>query len=57
MDGNVNTYVITDLSPASEYEVVLAAVYNHDAESDEVVLVESTGKSGPSGPRVCRRDV
>lgn len=52
VDGNVNTYVITDLSPASEYEVLLAAVYNDDVESDEVVLVESTGKSGPSGLRV-----
>uniref|UniRef100_A0A3Q3QYN1 Collagen, type XIV, alpha 1b n=1 Tax=Monopterus albus TaxID=43700 RepID=A0A3Q3QYN1_MONAL len=45
VNGNDNTYVIGGLSPSSEYEVVLAAIYGNEVESDEVVLVESTGKS------------
>lgn len=44
VDRNVNTYVIKGLSPGSEYEVLLAATYNNEVESDEVTLVESTGK-------------
>lgn len=43
MDGNVDTYLITGLSPLSEYEVLLAAIYGNEVESDEVVLVETTG--------------
>lgn len=45
VDGHINTYLIKGLSPASEYEVLLAAIYNNEAESDEVILVESTSKS------------
>lgn len=45
VDRNINTYVIKGLSPGSEYEVLLAAMYNNEVESDEVTLVESTGKS------------
>lgn len=44
VDRNINTYVIKGLSPGSEYEVLLAATYNNEVESDEVTLVESTGK-------------
>ncbi|XP_036948671.1 collagen alpha-1(XIV) chain isoform X7 [Acanthopagrus latus] len=44
VDGHINTYLIKGLSPASEYEVLLAAIYNNEAESDEVILVESTIK-------------
>uniref|UniRef100_A0A671TKY2 Collagen type XIV alpha 1 chain n=1 Tax=Sparus aurata TaxID=8175 RepID=A0A671TKY2_SPAAU len=40
VDGHINTYLIKGLSPASEYEVLLAAIYNNEAESDEVILVE-----------------
>lgn len=43
MDGNVKTYVIKGLSAASEYEVLLVAIYGNQAESEEVVLFESTG--------------
>lgn len=43
MNGNVNTYLIKGLSPDSEYEVLLAAIYGNEIESDEVVLVETTG--------------
>ncbi|XP_068592997.1 collagen alpha-1(XIV) chain-like isoform X3 [Cebidichthys violaceus] len=42
VNGNINTYVIKGLSPLTEYEVLLAAIYANEAESDEVVLVEST---------------
>ncbi|KAG8004825.1 Collagen alpha-1(XIV) chain, partial [Nibea albiflora] len=42
VDGNINTYLIKGLRPAMEYEVILAAVYINEAESDEVILVEST---------------
>lgn len=44
VDRNINTYVIKGLSPGSEYEVLLAAMYNNEVESDEVILLESTGK-------------
>uniref|UniRef100_A0A665U5K9 Collagen, type XIV, alpha 1b n=1 Tax=Echeneis naucrates TaxID=173247 RepID=A0A665U5K9_ECHNA len=44
VNGNVNTYLIKGLSPLTEYEVLLSAVYGNEVESDEVVLVESTGK-------------
>lgn len=43
VDGNVNTYVTKGLSAASEYEVLLVAIYGNQAESEEVVLFESTG--------------
>uniref|UniRef100_A0A8C7X7P0 Collagen type XIV alpha 1 chain n=1 Tax=Oryzias sinensis TaxID=183150 RepID=A0A8C7X7P0_9TELE len=42
VDSNVNTYKITGLSPDSEYEVLLAAIYANEIESDEVILVENT---------------
>eukprot|EP00064_Thunnus_orientalis_P018365 superscaffoldBa00004207_g18463 len=42
VNGNINTYLIKGLSPASEYEVVLAAIYKNEVESDEVILVETT---------------
>ena len=44
MDGHTNTYLIKGLSPLTEYEVLLAAMYANDVESDEVILVETTGK-------------
>uniref|UniRef100_A0A3Q2CA21 Collagen type XIV alpha 1 chain n=1 Tax=Cyprinodon variegatus TaxID=28743 RepID=A0A3Q2CA21_CYPVA len=48
VNGNTNTYLIKGLEPASEYEVLLAAVYANEVESDEVVLVETTGKLNPA---------
>ncbi|XP_047200091.1 collagen alpha-1(XIV) chain [Hippoglossus stenolepis] len=42
VNGNLNTYLIRGLTPDSEYEVLLAAVYANEVESDEVILVEST---------------
>lgn len=45
VNGNINTYLIKGLSPSSEYEVLLAAIYRNEVESDEVILIETTGKS------------
>ncbi|XP_068431414.1 collagen alpha-1(XIV) chain-like isoform X2 [Clinocottus analis] len=42
VNGNLNTYLIRGLRPLTEYEVLLAAVYLNEAESDEVAIVEST---------------
>ncbi|XP_059205757.1 collagen alpha-1(XIV) chain-like [Centropristis striata] len=42
VNGNTNTYLIKGLSPLTEYEVLLAAIYANEVESDEVILVEST---------------
>ncbi|XP_016535670.1 collagen alpha-1(XIV) chain-like isoform X2 [Poecilia formosa] len=44
VNGNINTYLIKGLEPASEYEVLLAAIYANEVESDEMVLIETTAK-------------
>lgn len=44
VNGDINAYLIRGLSPSTEYEVLLAAIYGNEVESDEVILVESTGK-------------
>ncbi|MED6270422.1 hypothetical protein CHARACLAT_010181, partial [Characodon lateralis] len=44
VNGNINTYLIKGLEPASEYEILLAAVYANEVESDEVILIETTAK-------------
>lgn len=41
--GNLNTYVISGLRALTEYEVTLAAIYKDKAESENVVLSETTG--------------
>lgn len=45
LDRSTNSYVIGGLRPGSEYEVLLAATYSDEVESDEVVLLESTATS------------
>ncbi|KAK5910749.1 hypothetical protein CgunFtcFv8_004985 [Champsocephalus gunnari] len=42
IDGKMNTYLIQGLTPLTDYEVLLTAIYKNEVESDEVVLVEST---------------
>ncbi|CAK6979719.1 collagen alpha-1(XIV) chain isoform X7, partial [Scomber scombrus] len=42
VQGHLNTYWIKGLNPATEYEVLLAAIYQNDVESDEVILIETT---------------
>ncbi|XP_076610393.1 collagen alpha-1(XIV) chain isoform X2 [Chaetodon auriga] len=44
VNGNVNTYLIKGLSASTEYEVLLAAIYGNEVESDEVILVVSTAE-------------
>lgn len=48
ISGNQNTYVITGLRPLTEYEVTLTAIYKDKAESEKVILSESTGKQTPN---------
>lgn len=52
MNGNINTYLIKELTPSTEYEVLLAAIYGNELESDEVILVESTGKFIVTKPQI-----
>ncbi|KAM7384842.1 hypothetical protein PAMA_011955 [Pampus argenteus] len=42
VNGYTNSYVIKGLSPFTEYEVLLAAIYKNEVESDEVILIETT---------------
>ncbi|XP_053719022.1 collagen alpha-1(XIV) chain-like [Synchiropus splendidus] len=42
VDGTVNSFLVKGLRSSTEYEVLLAAIYNNDVESDEVIVVEST---------------
>ncbi|CAN9503606.1 unnamed protein product [Ophioblennius macclurei] len=44
VNGNQNSQLISGLSPSTEYEVLLAAVYANQVESDEVLLLETTAK-------------
>lgn len=43
--GNINTYVVNDLSPLTEYEVLLSAIYSDEAESSAVPALETTCKT------------
>ncbi|XP_060742438.1 collagen alpha-1(XIV) chain-like isoform X2 [Tachysurus vachellii] len=40
--GNLNSYVILGLKPQTEYEVALSAIYKDKAESETVMLIETT---------------
>ncbi|XP_060771295.1 collagen alpha-1(XIV) chain isoform X2 [Neoarius graeffei] len=40
--GNLNSYVITGLRPLTDYEVTLTAIYKDKAESENVILSETT---------------
>ncbi|XP_075900293.1 collagen alpha-1(XIV) chain-like isoform X2 [Nelusetta ayraudi] len=42
LDADVDSYLLTGLSAATEYEVTLAAVYAQQAESEPAVLFEAT---------------
>lgn len=45
--GNLNSYVITGLRPLTDYEVTLTAIYKDKAESENVILSETTGNQTP----------
>ncbi|XP_054620763.1 collagen alpha-1(XIV) chain-like isoform X1 [Dunckerocampus dactyliophorus] len=42
LNANTNTYLLTGLRPFARYQVVLSAIYRNEAESEQVVLLEST---------------
>lgn len=44
LNADADSYLLTGLSAATEYEVTLTAVYAEQAESDAVVLFEATGE-------------
>lgn len=43
--GHKNSYVVTDLSPVTEYEVLLSAVYRDEAESSAIPASVVTRKT------------
>lgn len=45
VSGDINTYVVNDLSPLTEYEVLLSAIYRDEAESGAVPALETTRKT------------
>lgn len=53
MSGNVNTYALNDLSPLTEYEVLLSAVYRDEAESSDVSALETTCKTHVHLKTIC----
>lgn len=42
LSGSDNRYILTGLSPSTEYEVMLTAVFNDESESDTVSVIETT---------------
>ncbi|XP_055083772.1 collagen alpha-1(XIV) chain isoform X1 [Periophthalmus magnuspinnatus] len=42
LSGSDNKYLLSGLSPSTEYEVMLTAVFNDESESDTVSLIENT---------------
>uniref|UniRef100_A0A3Q2G2Y4 Collagen type XIV alpha 1 chain n=1 Tax=Cyprinodon variegatus TaxID=28743 RepID=A0A3Q2G2Y4_CYPVA len=42
--GDENTYTLSDLSPSTEYEVLLTAIFDDESESDTVSVIETTCK-------------
>lgn len=56
LDRDTSSYVIRGLRPGSEYEVLLAATYENQEESDEALLLETTGEDTCSRPRLQAAD-
>lgn len=42
LDGSKNRYILSNLRPSTEYEVMLTAVFRDEFESDTVSVVETT---------------
>uniref|UniRef100_UPI0037E884CC collagen alpha-1(XIV) chain isoform X2 n=2 Tax=Semicossyphus pulcher TaxID=241346 RepID=UPI0037E884CC len=42
LSGSDSRYILSDLSPYTEYEVMLTAVFNDESESDTVSVIETT---------------
>jgi len=44
LDASLDSYVIQDLSPFTEYKVSLSAIYKDETESIPVIVLENTCK-------------
>lgn len=44
LNGPLDSYVIQDLSPFTEYKVSLSAIYKDETESSAVIVLENTCK-------------
>ncbi|KAM4580530.1 collagen alpha-1(XIV) chain isoform 2-T2 [Odontesthes bonariensis] len=42
LGGSENRYILTGLSPSTEYEVMLTAIFKDESESDTVSVIETT---------------
>ncbi|KAG7475312.1 collagen alpha-1(XIV) chain isoform X1 [Solea senegalensis] len=42
LSGSDNTYILAGLSPSTEYEAMLTAVFNDESESETVSVIETT---------------
>ena len=42
LSGDVDSFLLSGLSPNTEYEVMLQAVFKDQSESDAVLVVETT---------------
>ncbi|XP_026227052.1 collagen alpha-1(XIV) chain [Anabas testudineus] len=42
LSGSDNRYTLTGLTPSTEYEVLLTAIFNDESESDTVSVIETT---------------
>uniref|UniRef100_A0A7N6A544 Collagen, type XIV, alpha 1a n=1 Tax=Anabas testudineus TaxID=64144 RepID=A0A7N6A544_ANATE len=46
LSGSDNRYTLTGLTPSTEYEVLLTAIFNDESESDTVSVIETTFPGG-----------
>lgn len=44
LDGSSSSYVLNNLQPFTQYEVLLTAVFTDEQESDAVSVVETTSR-------------
>lgn len=44
LSGSDNRYILSALSPSTEYEAMLTAVFKDESESDTVSVIETTCK-------------
>lgn len=44
LSGSENQYILSGLSPSTEYEVMLMAIFTDKSESDTVSVIETTSE-------------
>ncbi|XP_068179724.1 collagen alpha-1(XIV) chain-like [Antennarius striatus] len=59
LSGSDNNYILTGLSPSTEYEVLLTAIFKDESESDTISVIETTLAEATIAPTtaVVRRGV